>query len=222
MGFELRKGISFCEVSDRLLFLDVMADRYFCLQPAAEHSFRGMLYGGVIDDMQRGGLIGMLRSGTLIETHGHGVPHAFRIHHHASLSLLDAQNAQTSASRITGALSAIMGARLSLRWRGLHAILKSIDLGRIPWPRSGAVDLDAIQETAMAFEKTSRVLRSHDKCLSRSIALARYLAARGLPGDLVIGVRLRPFGAHAWVQSGKWLVNDRIDTVRCYTPIMAV
>jgi hypothetical protein len=38
----------------------------------------------------------------------------------------------------------------------------------------------------------------------------------------VIGVKLRPFAAHSWVQSGPWLVNDRIDMIRAYTPIMAV
>jgi hypothetical protein len=77
-------------------------------------------------------------------------------------------------------------------------------------------------DVAVAFERTARIVRSHDQCLSRSLALARRLAALGLPADLVIGVRLRPFAAHCWVHAGEWLVNDRIDTVRTYTPILSV
>jgi len=222
MGFELRKGISFCEVSEQLLFLDLVADRYFCLQPHAEHAFRSLLAGEHLDDAQRTNLSGMLHTGTLIEIAGYGQPRAFRIHKQASLSLLDMQGTPITFSRVASALSAIMGARFSLRWRRLHKILRAIDLGRTAWPRSGPVDLDAIKDAATAFERTSRFLRSHDQCLPRSIALARYLAARGLPADLVLGVRLRPFAAHAWVQSGQWLVNDRIDTIRSYTPIVAV
>lgn len=222
MGFELRKGISFCEVSDRLLFLDIVADRYFCLRPDAEHAFRSLLHGEALDAASQVNLNGIVQSGVLSEVTGYGIPHAFRIHRQASFSLLDARDARIRPTAVIGAVTAILAARLSLHWRQLHPILRSIDLRRTDWPRSNAVDLDEIQEAATAFETTSRFLRSHDKCLSRSIALARYLAVRGLPADLVIAVRLRPFAAHAWVQSGQWLVNDRIDTIRSYTPIMAV
>lgn len=222
MGLELRKGISFCEVSNRLLFLDIVADRYFCLQPRAERAFRTLLLDKVLDDAGRSDLARMLEAGTLLETAGDAVPHAFRLQPQASLSLLDTPESQTSPSRLAGAVTAILNARLGLRWRRLHLILSGVGLNRISWPRTDLVDLDAIREAATAFEGTSRMLRSHDKCLSRSIALARYLAAHGLPADLVIGVKLRPFAAHAWVQSGHWLVNDRVDVVRAFTPIMAV
>lgn len=43
MGYRLRSGISFCDVSGQLLFLDIVADRYFCLQPEAERGFRDLL-----------------------------------------------------------------------------------------------------------------------------------------------------------------------------------
>ncbi|WP_206240145.1 lasso peptide biosynthesis B2 protein [Novosphingobium terrae] len=225
MGFQLRSGISFCEVSDRLLFLDVVADRYFCLQPGAEHAFRNMVSGADLDDSDARELDGMIRAGTLLQTRDHRTPTPLRGTRHASLSMLDSvegQELSVSSGAICGALIAIFIARFSLQHRRLHATLRAIDLRKIPWPRSGQVDLEAVQAAATAFEATSRFVRSHDKCLSRSIALARYLAARELPADLMIGVKLRPFAAHAWVQSGRWLVNDRIDMVRDYTPILVV
>lgn len=222
MGFELRKGISFCEVSDRLLFLDVVADRYFCLRPATEQAFRTLLTDRLSAPPQHGDLASMLQSGALIETTGHHAPCPFRIERPASLSLLDADQKPASLLDLAGALISVLHARFSLRRRPLHRILRDINLRRIAWPRTDNVDLEAIKTTVTAFEATSRLLRSHDACLSRSVALAGYLAARGLPADLVIGVRMRPFCAHAWVQSGRWLLNDRIDAVRSYTPILAV
>ena len=222
MGFALRAGISFCEVSERLLFLDTVADRYFCLPPNAEHGFRQIVAGTVLDDTDRDHLAGMLRSGTLVETVEHRTPAPFRSSRHASLSLLDASDPPASTISVAHARLHLLAARFSLRHRPLHAILRGIDLAKTPWPRSGDVDPEALQAAASAFERTTRFMRSHDQCLSRSIAMARYLAARNLPADLMIGVRLRPFAAHCWVQSGRWLVNDQIDTIRTYTPILAV
>ena len=38
----------------------------------------------------------------------------------------------------------------------------------------------------------------------------------------VIGVSLYPFAAHSWVQCGTALVNDRLDRVRHFTPILTI
>ncbi|MBN9145675.1 MULTISPECIES: lasso peptide biosynthesis B2 protein [unclassified Novosphingobium] len=224
MGYALRAGISFCEVSERLLFLDTVDDRYFCLQPGVEQSFRTMMNdrGQSFTLSHPHDLGGMLRSGVLLETAGPAVPVPFRSGHIARASLLDTPDQQVATGRFLSAMIHIAGARLSLHCGHLDDILTRLDHIKCPWPRSGKVELDPIQSMASAFEATSRFLRSHDKCLSRSLALARCLAAHNLPGDLVIGVKLRPFAAHSWVQSGPWLVNDRIDMIRAYTPIMAV
>lgn len=39
MHYQLREGLTFCNVDGRLIFLDVHQDRYFQLQPAVERSF---------------------------------------------------------------------------------------------------------------------------------------------------------------------------------------
>ena len=38
------------------------------------------------------------------------------------------------------------------------------------------------------------------RCLTSSLVLTALLARRGIPATLVIGVRLDPFAAHAWVE----------------------
>lgn len=46
-------------------------------------------------------------------------------------------------------------------------------------------------------------------CLQRSAATACLLKAHGISAQLVIGVRSVPFQAHAWVEVGGEIVNDR-------------
>jgi hypothetical protein len=54
------------------------------------------------------------------------------------------------------------------------------------------------------------------------LALVDFLAYLHFYPDLVIGVRLAPFSFHAWVQFGDIVLNDEVDTVRPYTPILVV
>jgi hypothetical protein len=46
------------------------------------------------------------------------------------------------------------------------------------------------------------------QCLQRSVVTARVLRAYGAQADVVIGYRLAPFLAHAWVEVGGRIVND--------------
>ena len=46
-------------------------------------------------------------------------------------------------------------------------------------------------------------------CLQRSAATACLLKRYGFPAELVIGVQQLPFAAHAWVEMGGLVVNDK-------------
>jgi hypothetical protein len=222
MGLALRAGISFCDVSDRLLFLDVVADRYFCLGEKAERAFRRMIGRHELDPEEMRALAGLLRSSILAEADGAGVPTAFSPIGNPTASLLDLSAQRADLRQVVAALSALASARLSLRFGRLQSVLRKLAEAKPPPSAVPAMAPESMQEVAVAFERTARIVRSHDQCLPRSVAVARRLAALGQPADLVIGVRLRPFAAHSWVQAGTWLVNDRIDTVRTYTPILSV
>jgi len=52
--------------------------------------------------------------------------------------------------------------------------------------------------------------------------LTQIALSRGLAADLVVGVRLNPFAAHSWVQAGSHVLNDRMDSVRTYTPVLVL
>jgi len=59
-------------------------------------------------------------------------------------------------------------------------------------------------------------------CLFDSLALFIFLANHGVSPRWVFGVQSDPFAAHCWLQEGPLLLNDTLDRVTPYTPIMSV
>jgi len=53
-------------------------------------------------------------------------------------------------------------------------------------------------------------------CLQRSAATACLLKKHGVPAQLVIGAQQMPFKAHAWVEVGGRVVNDKPYTPEMY------
>ena len=47
-------------------------------------------------------------------------------------------------------------------------------------------------------------------CLQRSAVLVRMLRANGIGASMVIGAQKMPFMAHAWVEVGGQIINDRL------------
>ena len=58
-------------------------------------------------------------------------------------------------------------------------------------------------------------------CLRRSLALIILLQRHGVTGELCFGARLHDQGleAHAWVEKGGVVINDRPDIRQKYTPL---
>ena len=111
MGFLLRTGVTFCDVSDRILFLDIVADRYFCLSDRAEHAFRTVIERGNPDAADRQVLDDMLQSGILAETVNDDVPRAFRPRCTPTASLFDAPEQGVDAYEVSAALTALIMVR---------------------------------------------------------------------------------------------------------------
>jgi hypothetical protein len=59
-------------------------------------------------------------------------------------------------------------------------------------------------------------------CLFDSLALLDFLARYALFPTWVFGVQSEPFAAHCWIQQDGFLVNDTVERVDAYTPVMAV
>jgi hypothetical protein len=57
-------------------------------------------------------------------------------------------------------------------------------------------------------------------CLFDSLCLVHFLAQFGHFPQWIFGVKLEPFGAHCWVQSGDVVLNDTVEVIGQYTPIL--
>jgi len=60
------------------------------------------------------------------------------------------------------------------------------------------------------------------QCLRDSLMLTEFLQRCGAKPTLVLGVKTRPFAAHAWVQVGPYVANGTVENVATYTPILAI
>jgi hypothetical protein len=88
-----------------------------------------------------------------------------------------------------------------------------------PDPRALGRAQRAFTRAENAFVLRSSLRDKPRDCLPRSLALYRFLLARGIAADHVIGVTMYPFTAHAWVECGGEAVCDSTEAVRAYTPI---
>lgn len=60
------------------------------------------------------------------------------------------------------------------------------------------------------------------QCLVDSLVLCDVLREYGFPAHFYIGVDLKPFSAHAWVQIGTVVLDESVENVRRYTPILGI
>lgn len=59
----------------------------------------------------------------------------------------------------------------------------------------------------------------HVLCLQRSAATAMLLRRHGWSAEMVIGAQVLPFQAHAWVEVGKTVVNDKPYITEIFQPL---
>jgi len=129
---------------------------------------------------------------------------------------------RTGAADLGRFVLAAMAARICLRLRSLHTIALAVSARR---ERRGADSAQAPQQqldsAVDGFEKLRPLIfTARDQCLFDSLALIELLAACGHHPHWVLGVKTHPFRAHAWVQHGDMVLNDRHEHVRRFQPIL--
>lgn len=106
--------------------------------------------------------------------------------------------------------------RLDLRFRPLSRILRGL---RMNWRGRSMADLVA---AARQFDRGRRHTPFTPRCLPDALAFLRFARARGHAAHLVFGVKLHPFEAHCWAQSGGLVLTDPLDRIRRFVPVLAV
>lgn len=210
-------ALSYCDVGERLIFLDLHGDRYFCLAEDVERAFRASWASAASDLVSRDSC--PLPHRTVFSALPAWPPALCRPPAVPAAGLWDGGLPQAGATAVMAALLVMTRVRASLAVWGLAGSLRRIE-GRRCAVREKAADRDQAARLAAPFAAASRFASMRDACLPHSLAIAERLVGAGQPAQLVFGVRLGPFAAHCWVQQGALVVNDRVDVVRSFTPIL--
>ena len=221
MPYQLCEHISFCWANDRAVFLDLRRDRYFCLSADAEAIFRALTEadGEAAPGVERLIPIGIVEP---TFTAGLSIPQACAPR--ASGSLTDRPSKSVAFGPLTVAEITwrLHRARMRLKRQPLKDVLthlRRVKLARSPvQPSSGG----PCEHLARQFNAVRRQTPFAASCLPDALAMLDLLAARRIYPTLILGVRLDPFAAHCWVQSGDIVLNDTLDSTIAHTPILIV
>jgi hypothetical protein len=223
MYYRLREGLYHCLAGRRVIFLDLIHDRYFALPQAAGTAFqklvgrRGEGFDGACEALSplidQGNLIETLSpDGSLSET----AIHSARTEHQAR------KQPSVHVPTLVPALYWELVISIQLRSRALSAMIRRAAEIPLPERPNSAKTVSRMSKIVSAFEYTALVFGRTNRCLARSLAMFSLCRARGIPVQFVIGVRSDPFAAHAWVQKDTAVLNDTAEQVNLYTPIMVL
>ena len=128
------------------------------------------------------------------------------------------------AWRTVALLIASITAALWLRFLPIHrTISKVARAGRVATIEHPAFnESTARQGVSLFYQLRPLLFSAHNACLFDSLVLTLFLRRLGVFPQWVFGIRTGPFAAHCWVQHGHIVLNDSVDNVRSYTPIMLV
>ncbi len=197
-----RDRVAWCDCAGRLVFLDVARDRYFQLSSDGEAAFRA--------DLERERL-GTFHQPAYLPRPDPWMP---PVRAHPALD--------ETTFRLTDVAAALWTQRRvekRLMTTGFDEVLSNLAALQDRSMAAGA-DAACVRDTVQAFERARLLRTAADRCLPRSIALALRLARHGVTAHVAIGVRTNPFGAHCWAQLGEVVLNDSVEEVRRYTPIL--
>lgn len=213
----LRDEISFCDVDGKLVFLDLRRDRYFRLGSAGEQAFRALLGGsGDVDE----GEFERLRATELIVSAEAPQPIEAASAILPTRSLVERRDAgvRVHPTLLPELAARLLSARHCVSRQRLAETIAALRAGK-RLPRRPSARSEALVPPYLA---TRRLLPFAPNCLRDSLALAFYLNRRRAPFALVFGVKLAPFAAHCWLQDDALVLNDSLDSVADFRPILVV
>ncbi|MDQ8757405.1 lasso peptide biosynthesis B2 protein [Sphingosinicella sp. LHD-64] len=218
MPFKIRRGLSWCRCAGRIVFLDLAADRYFCLSPCVQPAFERMLAG---DDRPDRAVQALIDQRVLVPA-GSGSGDPRPAPRPARGDLLAGSPLAAPPAALVAAFAAHYKAMALLRCYRLADIVGRIEADRRRPGLHGEAAREKARRIAAAFAIAGAWLRVDGRCLPRALALLSVCRRHGVRADLVFGVRLDPFTAHCWVQLGDEVLVGDYEQVRVYTPILAV
>jgi hypothetical protein len=102
----------------------------------------------------------------------------------------------------------LAGVDLTLRVAGFHRFYRVVERWPLRRPPAAEKRAEVAERTCAAVDRARVYYVKRAWCLQRAAASVCLLRLRGIPAELVIGVRKIPFSAHAWTEVEGEVVND--------------
>lgn len=205
------------QVDTDLVFLSVGRDAYFCLPDAADAvtpDTAGRMRVADPDwakDLLQAGLLSD-RSEPSSRVH---LPVTLPPPHRSSLP---PSAALPRLRDLPPAARAVADIATTYRGQSLERLLDRARRARDAPPSVSS----ALLEHAEDFHRWVPYTPVSGKCLLRSYMLLRHLRRAGLDAVWVFGVRTWPFHAHCWLQCEAVVLDDHVERVAAFTPILTV
>ncbi|ESQ87018.1 lasso peptide biosynthesis B2 protein [Asticcacaulis benevestitus] len=223
MGYRLNEGMYFCIAGTRTTWLDLRRDAYFQLVDEDEVAFQRYTRGLRLTPADLTRLRHISDLGILVADPSCVSPPTQIRARVPARSLLDTTVSSVSLWPLGLALYYHTQTTFHLAtqpvWRIFGRLAARKHDNVLPVASNLPIE---IARTVGAFSAASLLISSSQTCLRRSIAMINYLYGRGISADLIIGIKDRPFEAHAWVQYGDQVLNDPFDKVLEFTPLVVV
>lgn len=203
--------VSIAAVDDDLVVLDLRNDAYYCLPDLALHLARDA--DGQWTPESDAVTAGLLQTGLFQRGPSHPVTGPAP----PVRSSRAAADEPAPLSSKSGLLAVIARETWRVKGRSVRTLI-----ARSPSLPVRTETSDIAIAEARLFDRWCAWIPGQGQCLYRAYLLRAYLASRGHGATWVFGVRTWPFSAHCWLQIDDLLLDDDLDRVGLYTPILAV
>jgi hypothetical protein len=229
--YSLSAHVHACETSGVLIFLDLRNDQYFSLDRSTSRLLAPLLSGEredtSLDDERQKALrcaADVLLAQKLITPDAASADKPAAVQWERPTRSLGPNHYDTlskvRAARLLDFFAASTRAAGKLRYWPIARTVESIRAGR----RERAASFDSAQasELMSAFVTLRPLFPKPYVCLFDSLAALEFLSHHHCFPKWVFAVKASPFGAHCWLQEGDLILNDSVERVGAYTPIMIV
>lgn len=207
--------VAYCFSAGRPIFMDINRNRYFAVSERVGGLFRTFVQDGRVDSPSDLELL--VRKGLLARSEAAASPRrqAITVKRERPIRAKGGLD-PIVAAKVAGS---VWAARRELAHRPFAKIY-----ARLVQRRNTLVDPVESQlgQLCATFQRHRAVVPIRSVCLHDSIALLDFLAREGARADLVFGVTASPFSAHCWLQRDDQVLNDHLDRVVTFTPIVVV
>lgn len=106
------------------------------------------------------------------------------------------------------------------RWRSIRAITQRVAKCAITMQDADQTSRHDLEYMVGAYNRLKTLRPVQLSCLPDALACLFFLSNLGCAANFVIGVRAKPFRAHAWLEINGAVANDVVANVFNFTPIL--